>query len=603
MYRVLFIIATLVFSVQVSNAQISIKKLVKEHKKAIKPFKAWDEMEDKAFKANGPMTMGDVTADLFITMSMNALRVETTVMGVSFFQITTDTLEWSYQPIEQKFEFELPEDQGIEESNPFAKQENQFLNSLDEGFKALSVSEVQLDSVAAYKVDTQLNEETRTFYFSPTSFYLLGHEIAGETEYYFNHKEIEGWLWPTAIVSENDGNFEVFRLNNIEIIDEVDPALFEMSEEAKAQYTLFLKEQNEPEPEAAGSFETLYSQAETFYEQGELQKALEKFDEAIAINPSSSDAFNVRGLVKSDLNDEYGAIADFERSLDLEPQNAAPYSNKGLSKYYLGDYDNAIKDFEKAISMDSTRSVFFSNLGLTYMEKSEWQNMFVNFNKAISLDSEEPYYYYYRGLAKAELEDYKGAIDDYDKAAEELSFPDLFNYRGVSYSYLDENEPAAKNFKKAMELTPDNVQYQVNYANSVRGMGQYREAIDIYSRVLEADSTWTSTYYYRGLVYFDLENYDSALMDFNTASSYATDNALFYDYKAYTKEKLGDLKGAIEDFGQSLKLQEDSNIYYRRGLVKLELKDKKSACLDFKSANDLNDENGKKAFEEHCKLE
>ena len=60
--------------------------------------------------------------------------------------------------------------------------------------------------------------------------------------------------------------------------------------------------------------------------------------------------------------------------------------------------------------------------------------------------------------------------------------------------------------------------------------------------------------------------------------------------------------GAIEDFTQSLNLQQDSNIYYRRGLAKINLNNKSEACKDFKKAAELEDENGKEALIEHCNL-
>ena len=602
MKRVLFVILIGSFALSFSNAQVSAKKLIKEHKKLLKQYKDATDMVGLRFKTNGLMKMNKIQAEVDIYVSENNMRFETKVMGTIYYQVDTDSLTWSYDPFTSKYSFEPPsEDKNTDDpggSSWFATDKSQLTQTLDLGYTSKDVVSVKLDSIDAYKMTMTLDTLERYFYFDQSDNTLIGHEWDGGEYYYLNPQEFEGRLWPMIyLVKSEDENMQ-FEFYKFDAAVEFENSLFELPSEAMESYQQYLEALNAPAP---STFEEIFNEANDFRKSGEYEKAKAGFDEAIRMKPNHHGAYNLRGLVKLNMNDQYGAIADFKKSLELRPENPAPYSNMGLAKYYLGDYQNAINDYEKAISLDSTNHTYFSNLGLVYMDQSDWPKMLAAFDNGIALKPDQNVYYYYRGMANAELDEYQAAVADYTKAAEQMtnSAP-LFNYRGVSLYYLEEYGKAAEDFKKATALDPEDLQYPENYGNTLGDLERYEEAIAVYNQVLEQDSTRASTYYYRGKASYALERYQKALNDFEMASNYYSEAALYYDYMAYSKEKLGDLKGAIKDFTQSLNLEQDSNIYYRRGLLKLELKEVDDACRDFKSASELNDENGSAALLKHC---
>jgi tetratricopeptide (TPR) repeat protein len=60
---------------------------------------------------------------------------------------------------------------------------------------------------------------------------------------------------------------------------------------------------------------------------------------------NDAEAYNNRGVAKSDLGDKQGAIADYNQAIRLNPDYADTYHNCSLIYQQLNDNENAIKDF------------------------------------------------------------------------------------------------------------------------------------------------------------------------------------------------------------------------------------------------------------------
>ena len=75
---------------------------------------------------------------------------------------------------------------------------------------------------------------------------------------------------------------------------------------------------------------------------------------------SSSEYFN-RGLSKSNLNDEKGAIIDYTKAIELDLNYTLAYSNRAYSKSKLGDEKGAITDYSKAIELNPNYKSAYNN--------------------------------------------------------------------------------------------------------------------------------------------------------------------------------------------------------------------------------------------------
>lgn len=605
----LLIILFLVFYLP-AKAQISVKRLINKYESNTERYKNLEtDFSEIKLKISATMSLGEMTdIPVSIWMSEPYMRMEMSFMGAKFLRIANDTLAWSRDPFSTQYEFEK-----LEKSNATTDADLGFISfgsfdsSLDKGWVGQQVSEVSIDSLDLYALlmTKELNEvDSITYYFDKENFYNVGSDYHGEREFYLNYTVVDGFLLPTRFFSfgQADGNV-IMVVDQYEINPAVDDELFEMSEEAKSAYSGYI-ETIRPKSEKS-PLQKYYEEGISFAENGDFTNAVESYSKALKINPNESSVLNRRGLAKMYNNDLYGAISDLDRAKEFADSTLLPtvYNNLGLAKYYLGDNEGAKNDYLKALDADSTNRMYNMNMGLLMIRLQDFESAEAYTTTSIKSDSALANAYYYRAVAKAQMQEYEGAIEDYNKAGElGVDLAEYYNYKGVTFYNLNEFEKAANSFKAAINRDSTNSQYFYNLAQGYEGMEDYQSSIQIYDLLVKRDSTSDNVYYARSDAYWSLAMTKAARRDIEKAIELNPQNALYYDYRAYMKEEAGDYTGAIEDFTTSLNLEQDPNIYFRRGLAKINISNKFDACKDFKKAEELGSEEAKEALTEHCKL-
>lgn len=90
--------------------------------------------------------------------------------------------------------------------------------------------------------------------------------------------------------------------------------------------------------------------ASGYFEQGKTEVALDEVKQVIAIDPSFSEGYDVRGLILMQLNDNRGAEESFRRALALNPRDANPNHNLGWLLCNQGRYAEAQASFDVAMA-------------------------------------------------------------------------------------------------------------------------------------------------------------------------------------------------------------------------------------------------------------
>ena len=73
----------------------------------------------------------------------------------------------------------------------------------------------------------------------------------------------------------------------------------------------------------------------------------------------TAEEYSKRGIVKDNLKDYYGAIADYSKAIEINPNYADAYYNRGLAKYRLRYKNGSCQDARKAqqLGYDATRFI------------------------------------------------------------------------------------------------------------------------------------------------------------------------------------------------------------------------------------------------------
>jgi tetratricopeptide (TPR) repeat protein len=181
-------------------------------------------------------------------------------------------------------------------------------------------------------------------------------------------------------------------------------------------------------------YEYAYIMRAITYEQiNEFQKSLSDHNQAIIINPKSSEAYNNRANLKyTKLNDTRGALADYNQAIIINPKYYEAYYNRAILKTEkLNDIRGALADYNQAIIINPKYSeAYYNRAILKYKKLNDIQGALADCNQAIIINPKFPEAYINRAILKyAELNDRAGAIQDLRQAAR------LFREQGNTKNY------------------------------------------------------------------------------------------------------------------------------------------------------------------------
>jgi len=125
--------------------------------------------------------------------------------------------------------------------------------------------------------------------------------------------------------------------------------------------------------------------------------------------------FHNRGAFYSDQGDIERAIADFDQAIRLNEKFAAGYYSRGLAYKGKGDLDSAFVDFDQAFRLDPTDTNARKNRALVYDSDENLDRALARFDEEVKQHplplSINPYFQ--RGLVHYARREYDRAIEDF----------------------------------------------------------------------------------------------------------------------------------------------------------------------------------------------
>jgi tetratricopeptide (TPR) repeat protein len=257
-----------------------------------------------------------------------------------------------------------------------------------------------------------------------------------------------------------------------------------------------------------------------YYNQGNLEQALDDFNLALQLDPKDAYAYNNRGKVYSDQRQFNQALADYNKAIQLDPKYAAAYFNRAKLYSDQRQFNQALADFNLAIELDSQNAAAYNGRGKLYSDQSKLEQALDDFNQTIQLDPKFADAYFNRGLVYYNQNQLNQALADYNKAIQlDPKFAYAYNNRGLVYSDQRQFKQALADFNLAIQLDPKNATAYNNRGTLYSDQRQFNQALADYNQALTLDPKYAAAYFNRGILHKKLNNKAEAIANFQKAKS------------------------------------------------------------------------------------
>lgn len=146
------------------------------------------------------------------------------------------------------------------------------------------------------------------------------------------------------------------------------------------------------EPESRRRARLRLELASGYFEQGQINVALDELKQALVIDPTYADAYNLRGLVYMRLNDIALAEDSFKRALAINPRDAGVAHNYGWFLCQQARYPESSRLFELAIANPTYQSPAKSLMtqGMCQVRAGQRLQAEQNLSRSYELDAGNP---------------------------------------------------------------------------------------------------------------------------------------------------------------------------------------------------------------------
>ncbi len=219
------------------------------------------------------------------------------------------------------------------------------------------------------------------------------------------------------------------------------------------------------------------------------------------------------------------------------------------------------------------------------------------YTKALSI-GESPIFYHQRGNDFLDLNKYQEALSDFEKAdALSPRNPDILFSKAWALAHLGDLSYSSQLLDSTVLLDPrfisdvDNLRKFFAHKTVLRGYALHEqhhdaEAIPVFNDAAAFYPEDAEAYYYRGVSYAELRQWNEAATDVEKAISYDPHNASYYGYLDWVLTQTGNWATIADYWGRLISLEPENaraylyraGAFYHQGDLESALKDAQKSC-------------------------
>jgi tetratricopeptide (TPR) repeat protein len=354
------------------------------------------------------------------------------------------------------------------------------------------------------------------------------------------------------------------------------------------------------DPENAGAYA---DRATAYMEQEQPELALADYDQAIALDPANLDPLLGRADIRLNMGDVESAIEDFTAVVDIDPEHVQATFSRAMAHRELEQTESAITDLERVIELEPDHMQANYNLGIAYLEAEQYEAAINRFDQVLILEPENIDVYYRRSTANQALGNVGDAIIDLSMYIENMADDDkLYSMRGDLYFEAERFHEATEDYKRAVELNPNQPEYWFNLGLIGIETDELEEALGAFDEVISLEPEMADAYFRRAETYErmadayeDAEDeeqasltWESAIDDYTTILELDPENLMATERRGIVRVHIGEFEAAIEDLSTVIEANpESAEFFYHRATAWVEIGEWQEAKADVETALEL----------------
>lgn len=387
-----------------------------------------------------------------------------------------------------------------------------------------------------------------------------------------------------------------------------------LSKTAQYEDAIAMLTRAEEEPSDLGEkLSAMNTIAETFLAMNALERAADKCDQIIEIEPRYYPAFLIRQEACFKMQRAQQVVDDYYRAIEIYPAFYKPYLLAAKVFFLYRQYNDAklvidkakeanaqFSDELKLLEVKVLRNLARNNeerdfpleiikklaeevdskntdiedsseieyeTGLLYWDNNELETAVGYVKKAIAKNPSRNQYLMILGDLQRDLRKYDEALKSYQAAKEDYgNTPGYMHSVGCCYSGMGNQKKMVECFEKALELDPNYrglneriADYYMDLYRNDSDEGHFYKAIEYINKEVAIDERCYSLVC-RGLMYMDAMRLAEAIADFEKALTYQPEDWAAYNNMGCCYKYLGDYDKAIQCLEKSAEIVEQSGL-------------------------------------------
>ncbi len=132
-----------------------------------------------------------------------------------------------------------------------------------------------------------------------------------------------------------------------------------------------------------------YYSAIVYLDDKKMVDALVAINKSIELDPVYPKAHLVKGKVLAGMNDTGGAVNAYKKAIDLDPEYVDAWKNIGYTYYKSKQYDNALPAYREVVKLDPSYASAYANMGAIYIAQEKFSEAVNSLSKAVELNSQD----------------------------------------------------------------------------------------------------------------------------------------------------------------------------------------------------------------------